>query len=121
MAKHNNLGKAGEDAAAKLLESEGYTIRHRNWRLRHLELDIVAEKDGELTIVEVKTRSNTDYRQPYEAVDYKKIKHILYAANAYIKEFDVSGTVHFDIITVVGDENKFNICHITDAFYPNSF
>ena len=32
MAIHNILGKAGEDAAAKYLEQNGYTIRDRNWR-----------------------------------------------------------------------------------------
>ena len=56
MAIHNILGKAGEDAAAKYLEQNGYTIRDRNWRKNHLELDIVADKDKELIIVEVKTR-----------------------------------------------------------------
>ena len=38
MAIHNILGKAGEDAAAKYLEQNGYTIRDRNWRKNHLEL-----------------------------------------------------------------------------------
>ena len=45
MAIHNILGKAGEDAAAKYLEQNGYTIRDRNWRKNHLELDIVADDD----------------------------------------------------------------------------
>ena len=59
MAKHNDLGKAGENAAAAYLEKEDYLIRHRNWRKGHFELDIVAAKDNELVVVEVKTRSNT--------------------------------------------------------------
>ena len=42
MAKHNDLGKAGENAAAAYLEKEDYLIRHRNWRIGHFELDIVA-------------------------------------------------------------------------------
>ena len=56
MAKHNDLGKAGENAAAAYLEKEDYLIRHRNWRKGHFELDIVAAKDNELVVVEVKTR-----------------------------------------------------------------
>ena len=59
MAAHNTLGKKGEDAAVAYLEQNGYTIRDRNWRKNHLELDIVAVKGDELIIVEVKTRSNT--------------------------------------------------------------
>lgn len=76
MAIHNILGKAGEDAAAKYLEQNGYTIRDRNWRKNHLELDIVADKDKELIIVEVKTRSNTDYIEPQDAVNWQKIRRI---------------------------------------------
>ena len=67
MATHNALGKAGEDAAAAYLERNGYAIRHRNWRKNHLELDIVATKDNEVVIVEVKTRSNTQYISPYSS------------------------------------------------------
>ncbi len=61
MAKHNDLGKAGENAAAAYLEQKDYLIRHRNWRKGHFELDIVAAKDNELIVVEVKTRSNTEF------------------------------------------------------------
>jgi hypothetical protein len=32
MAKHNDLGKAGENAAVAYLEQKGYLIRDRNWR-----------------------------------------------------------------------------------------
>ena len=71
MATHNALGKAGEDAAAAYLERNGYAIRHRNWRKNHLELDIVATKDNEVVIVEVKTRSNTQYIEPETAASEK--------------------------------------------------
>ena len=67
MATHNALGKAGEDAAAAYLERNGYAIRHRNWRKNHLELDIVATKDNEVVIVEVKTgaiRSTSSPKTP---------------------------------------------------------
>lgn len=103
MAIHNILGKAGEDAAAKYLEQNGYTIRDRNWRKNHLELDIVADKDKELIIVEVKTRSNTDYIEPQNAVNWQKIRRIVVAADAYIKHFCLDAPVRFDIITAVGE------------------
>ena len=68
MAIHNALGKAGEDAVAAYLEHNGYVIRDRNWRKNRLELDIVATKDNGLIIVEVKTRSNTEYIKPLSLV-----------------------------------------------------
>lgn len=121
MAAHNVLGKAGEDAAVQYLEQNGYTILHRNWRKNHLELDIVANKEGTLIIIEVKTRKNTDYIEPQDAVNWQKIRHIVVASDAYIKHFHIDIPVRFDIITVVGDINTFKIEHIREAFYPPMF
>lgn len=121
MAKHNELGKAGEDAAASYLENKGYIIRHRNWHKGHLELDIVAAKDNELIIVEVKTRCNTLFAQPEEAVDTTKIRRTVIAADTYIKFFQIDSPVRFDIVTVVGRIGHFHIEHIINAFYPPLF
>lgn len=121
MAEHNELGKVGENAAVVYLEDNGYLIRHRNWRKGHLELDIVAVKDNELIVVEVKTRSNTQFAQPEDAVDLPKIKRTVRAADTYIKLFQLDTPVRFDIITVVGNKDKFKIEHIKEAFYPPLF
>jgi putative endonuclease len=121
MAKHNDLGKAGENAAAAYLEKEDYLIRHRNWRKGHFELDIVAAKDNELVVVEVKTRSNTEFTQPEDAVDVPKIRRTVRAADTYIKLFQIDIPVRFDIITVVGENGNFEIEHIKEAFLPPLF
>ncbi|MCD8181974.1 MAG: YraN family protein [Bacteroides sp.] len=121
MAAHNTLGKAGEDAAAEYLERNGYTIRDRNWRKNHLELDIVATKDGELVVVEVKTRTNTDYIEPQDAVNWQKIRRIVVAADAYIKHFSLDAPVRFDIVTATGNAGFFRIEHLKEAFYPPMF
>ncbi|MDR0892070.1 MAG: YraN family protein [Mediterranea sp.] len=121
MARHNELGKEGEDAAAAYLEKRGYLIRHRNWRRGHLELDIVAVHEGELVVVEVKTRTNTDFGNPEEAVTPMKIRRTVRAADTYIKFFDIALPVRFDIVTVVGSAAPFTIEHIPDAFLPPMF
>ncbi|MGI6863519.1 YraN family protein [Bacteroides sp. KG156] len=121
MATHNLLGKAGEDAVAEYLKKKGYDILHRNWRKNHLELDIVAAKDDELIVVEVKTRRNTDYIEPQDAVNRQKIRRIVIAADAYVKHFGIDASVRFDIITAVGQPGTFRIEHIKDAFYPPMF
>ncbi len=61
MAEHNELGKAGENAAVAYLEEHGYLIRHRNWRKGHFELDIVAAKENELVIETNRTQPGTLY------------------------------------------------------------
>ena len=118
MAEHNLLGKAGEDAAVDYLERHDYVIRHRNWRKGHFELDIVAAKDNELIVVEVKTRSNTLFAEPEDAVDLPKIRRTVRAADTYIRLFQIDSPVRFDIITIVGDEINFKVEHIEEAFYP---
>ncbi len=121
MAEHNKLGKAGEEAAIAYLEKNEYVIRHRNWRSRHFELDIVAAKAGELIVVEVKTRHDTLFGEPETAVDRAKIRRTVRAADAYIRFFQIDAPVRFDIITIVGQAGDFSIEHIQEAFYPPLF
>lgn len=121
MASHNQLGKAGEDAAIAYLERNGYVIRHRNWRLNHLEIDIVAVIEGEIVFVEVKTRSTLDYQDPIEAVTPKKIRRLLHAADAYLKQFAIIAPGRFDVMSISGNPDNFKIEHIPDAFSPLMF
>ncbi len=118
MAEHNILGQTGEDAAAAYLAAKGYRLLHRNWRSGKKELDIIAQKDGELVVVEVKTRRDTDFALPQDAVDDKKIRRIVAAADCYIKRFGIDLSVRFDIVTVVGQKTPFQIEHIEQAFLP---
>ena len=111
MAKHNELGKEGENAAAEYLMSKGYSIRHRNWHSGKRELDIVAQKDGELIVVEVKTRRNEEFGKPEEAITDRKIRNIIISTDTYIKRFEIDLPVRFDIITVTGTEPPFHIEH----------
>lgn len=118
MAQHNALGKAGEDAATAYLRTHDYQIRNRNWRKGHLELDIVAVKNNELVVIEVKTRSNTEHTLPHEAVTIQKIRRTVVAADAYLKMHKLDFPVRFDIVNVIGEEGHFKIEHIKEAFYP---
>ena len=45
MSEHYELGKRGEEEAAKYLQEKDYYIMHRNWRSGKKELDRVA-RDG---------------------------------------------------------------------------
>ena len=118
MAEHNVLGKEGEDAACAFLESHGYLIRNRNWQWRKLEIDIIAEKDNTLVIIEVKTRRNNLFGNPEEAVTDAKIRIIVRATDAYLKKFSIDLPVRFDIISVTGTTPPFHIEHLQDAFFP---
>lgn len=117
MATHNELGKAGEQLAVEYLISKDYIIRDTNWRCGKMELDIVAERGNRIIIVEVKTRSS-DLQMPYDAVDSRKIRSLVRAANAYVNYFNLSHEVQFDIISIIGSHGDYAIEHIPDAFLP---
>lgn len=119
MAQHNDLGKWGEQIAADYLTSKGYNIIFRDWRYRHIDLDIIAVKDGVLVIVEVKTRSANTLVDPELAVDRKKIRTITIAANAFVKSNRIDLDIRFDIIAITGSPTNYKLNHIEDAFLPS--
>ena len=117
MAEHNDLGKKGEELAVEFLEKDGYKILDRNWTFQKAEIDIIAEKDNILAIVEVKTRSNIDFGLPQDFVKPKKIQLLVKAVNAYINYREIDFEVRFDIIAIQKNNETFVIEHLTDAFY----
>ena len=118
MADHNILGKKGEDLAKQYLFENGYKIRHLNWRYRKTEIDIIAEKNNLLVVVEVKTRASDYFENPKDAVTIKKQKFIVSTTQAYIEEFNVDYEVRFDIIGIRFENGQEKIEHIKDAFQP---
>jgi len=118
MAEHNELGEKGEFLAARHLEEKGYKICFKNWRSGKLEIDIIAEKDGFIVFVEVKTRENNYMGEPELAVTRKKQSQIVKAADAFFKETDCQLESRFDIIAVIINSKTEEIKHIDGAFYP---
>ena len=117
MAEHNELGKIGEDLAAAYLEENGYKILERNWTFQKAEIDIIAQKENILAIVEVKTRSSIDFGLPQDFVKPKKIQLLVKAVNEYVTSNDLEVAVRFDIIAIFKENKDYKIEHIEDAFY----
>jgi putative endonuclease len=121
MAEHNDLGKLGEDLATAHLEENGYKILERNYVFQKAEIDIIAQKDSIVAIIEVKTRSSLDFGSPQDFVKQKKIQLLIKAVNAYIndreKDFGEDLEIRFDIIAVHKTSETTAIEHLTDAFY----
>ncbi|UTN05502.1 YraN family protein [Flavobacterium bizetiae] len=121
MAEHNDLGKKGEELAVEYLLKEGYKILDRNWTFQKAEIDIIAQKESILAIVEVKTRSSLDFGAPQDFVKPKKIQLLIKAVNAYIndreKDFCNDLNIRFDIVAIHKNGESFAIEHFTDAFY----
>ena len=103
MAKHNTMGKIGERIACDFLIEHGFIVRETNWRLGHLEIDIVAQEPDEncLHIVEVKTRASDEDFDPM------------------IEHYSLPMTVQFDVMIIVGTPpDDFDIRYYPDAIDP---
>lgn len=118
MAKHNQLGSWGENIAREYLIANGYAILEQNKHVGHKEIDIIAIKGDRIMFIEVKTRS-TDFIDPADAVDNKKILRLTKAADRYIQTFNIRHEPQFDIITIIGTpDTTYKLIHYQDAFFP---
>ena len=117
MADHNDLGKLGEELAVEFLRKAGYAIRETNWTFQKAEVDIIAQKENTLAIVEVKTRSSLDFGLPQDFVKTKKLQLLVKAVNEYVNNNDLDVEVRFDIIAIHKEGKSFAIEHLIDAFY----
>lgn len=95
MAKHNEIGKIGEDIAVKYLIGKDFNIIKRNHLCKIGEIDIVASDKESLIFVEVKSKKVKDfdetkqiYFKPEDNMSYEKkikmkkaIKHYLLINN----------------------------------------
>ncbi|MFO7658761.1 MAG: YraN family protein [Bacteroidales bacterium] len=116
MENKTQKGRLGEEIARQFLENLGYKILETNWRFEHKEIDIIALKDKEIVFVEVKTRKNTRFGEPEEAVDERKQQHLIEAADAYLSGNNLDYEARFDVISVI---NNTQIKHFLYAFYPS--
>ncbi len=117
MARHNELGKKGEQLAVDYLIKRGYTIVQRNYRFQKAEVDIIAKIKDTLAIVEVKTRSTADFGNPQDFVKPKQIQRLVKAVDEYVIVNKLDIEVRFDIIAIVRQGKAFTIEHIENAFY----
>ena len=101
-----SLGRWGENIAANYLKNQGYTILAQSKHIGHAEVDVFAQKDDELVLVEVKTRSSSAHGQPEEAVDERKLLHLIEAAQRYVIEEESDLPWRIDVIAITGNPNK---------------
>ncbi|OAB80394.1 YraN family protein [Cochleicola gelatinilyticus] len=117
MAYHNELGIIGEQLAVDYLLRNGYEILDRNFRFQKAEIDIIAQKEDTLAIVEVKTRNSAFFGDPQDFVTPSKIKLLVKAANEYVVSNNIDIETRFDIIAVLKNKHVEQIEHFENAFY----
>lgn len=112
-------GILGEEAAARHYRGQGYTLIAANYRTRQGEVDLIAEKDGCLVFVEVRTRKAGSMLTPAETVTRQKQRRLFAAAKSYLAQ---QGTepqaLRFDVAEVTCENGRVTGIHcIENAFY----
>ena len=116
MARHNELGKEGEELAVAYLLENGYEIVARNFRYQKAEVDIIARKEGILAVVEVKTRSTPDFGDPYHVPKRTQIQRLISAIDNFETDPDIDVDVRFDIVAIIKNNSGTQVEHLEDAF-----
>ena len=111
------FGKRGEALAEIELRQKGYKILQRNFRYGKSEIDLIAEGEGLLIFIEVKTRSSNSFGYPEDFVSKNQQEAIIRAANYYVEESGWKGDIRFDIVAIVVKQTVMQIEHLKDAFY----
>lgn len=96
------IGAWGEDLAANYLIAQGLEIITRNFHTREGEIDIIAQENGTLVFVEVKTRATLEKGYPEEAVTQTKLDHLYKAADKFVLEHPEFADWRMDVIAIVG-------------------
>lgn len=111
------LGKGGEERAAKLLRSKGFTIVERNFRCREGEIDVIARRGDTLVFCEVKTRRTDRWGTPGEAVGWRKQQRLRQLAAIWLQQHRPGRVkVRFDVVSVIVGQRDVYVTHIPDAF-----
>jgi len=111
-------GRAGEEAAARFLETKGYRIIARNVRFRTGEIDLIADENGVLVFVEVKTRSGSDFGTAAEAVTGRKQQQLVRLASLFLAQSgSLARPCRFDVVAVEpAPTGEFACTLFTNAF-----
>jgi putative endonuclease len=104
-ASRQNLGRAGEVEAARVLARSGLVILERNLRSRLGEIDLLARDGQTLVFVEVKARRGSSGDPPEAAVNARKRARLGRLALGYLAARRLGErSCRFDVVAVSLDE-----------------
>ena len=101
-AARTALGQYGEAVAERHLRAQGLVVLDRNWRCDEGELDLVLRDGPVLVVCEVKTRSDTSFGTPHQAVGSAKLDRLRRLAERWTEEHGVRPSeVRVDLVAVL--------------------
>ncbi len=113
-----SFGDIGESIAFKYLQINGYKVSDRNVRNYGGEIDLVAIKDRQLFLIEVKTRKSTQYGLPEEYVNKQKLERIRNAGLLYKQQTKriLPEIIRILVIGIIVQKDKVPRVKLTEVF-----
>ena len=123
-----DIGRLGEDQAARFLKKNKFKIIERNLHVSHNEIDIIAisKKQRIIAFVEVKARTvdkdlYSPFGTPASAVTKEKQRRTIEAARGYLRNSDkyFDFQPRFDVLEIYLDREDMKVLkinHIENAF-----
>jgi putative endonuclease len=111
------LGKEGERLAERYLQKKGYKLVERNYRCSAGELDLIVLDRRVIVFVEVKTRSGHGFGTPFEAVEFRKQRKMIQAAQFFLAQKGLQQRdARFDVVGISWSGREPVLEHIENAF-----
>ncbi len=102
MNQQQILGRLGENFAAEILTAKGYELLERNYRCIYGEIDLVARNGDKISFIEVKTRTDSRFGWPGEAITKEKWQKIKKSAQQFLTEKNWNyREVDFEVIEIM--------------------
>ncbi|TAK58840.1 YraN family protein [Patescibacteria group bacterium] len=118
MAKHNEVGRVGEDVAREFLIGKGFIFVSANYRKPYGEIDLIFKDiSNKLIFIEVKTVSwetpdphsssvSHETHRPEENIHPQKIQRLKRVIQTYLVSHEMVGDWQFDVIAVFLDQKN---------------
>ncbi|HEX2228544.1 MAG TPA: YraN family protein [Candidatus Binatia bacterium] len=111
------LGREGERVAELFLKKKGYKVVKRNYRCRGGEVDLIVLDRKVVVFVEVKTRTDHGFGSPLEAVEPRKQRRMILAAQLFLHEKKLhERDARFDVVGISWPGADPLVEHIQNAF-----
>lgn len=109
----HQLGRRGEQAAARWLAVRGWRVLERRWRTAGGELDLVCiDPDGALVGLEVKLRSTGRAGTGLESIDSRRLRRLRAALSTFraLHRPPCTG-MRIDLVTLSREGEAWRLCH----------
>jgi putative endonuclease len=113
MGNNYNVGKQGENLALEYYLANGFELVVQNFQFyrqgtqgRLGEIDLIMQKDKKLYLIEVKTRSSSEYGYPIEQINRSKLKYLYKTYQYFLLKHRQYRTYfcQFDVVSILDNQ-----------------